>query len=139
MSDKNKLSYKEKFIDLLESLKKNDVVKQFVLNTLIEKVGRTRAVKKILEVMTEKFSKTTSEKTSDMMKKISGDGFRSEEKIDVKIDKFEEMVIEIENIKLAENLRYAMSLQFLERLEKCGKINTIERMKLKDVIEDVNG
>ena len=58
----NKLTDEEKYIDLLESLKKNDVVKQFVVNTLIEKVGSTRSVKKILEVMTEKFSKTTSEK-----------------------------------------------------------------------------
>ena len=91
-------------------MKKNDEVKQFVVNTMIEKVGRTITVKKILEVMTDKFSKTTSEKTSDMMKKLSGNIFRSEDKIDVKIDKFEEMVIEIENIKLAENLRYAMSL-----------------------------
>ena len=69
--------------------------------------------------MIDKYSKTTSEKTSDMMKKISGDGFKSDDKIDVMIDKFEEMVIETENIKLAENLRYAMSLKFLERLEKC--------------------
>ena len=98
-SDNNKLSDEEKFIDLLESLKKNDEVKQFVVNTLIEKVGRTRTVKKILEVMTEKFSKTTSEKTSDMMKKISGDGFKTEDKIDVMIDKFKEMVTETENIR----------------------------------------
>ena len=42
--------------------------------------------------------------------RISGDGFKTEDKIDVMIDKFEEMVIETENIKLAENWRYAMSL-----------------------------
>lgn len=112
-------------------MKKNDVVKHFVVNTLIEKARRTRTVKKILEVMTEKFSKTTGEKTLEMMKKISGYVFNTKDKIDVMIDKFEEMVIETENIKLAENLRYTMSLQFLERLEKCGKINTIE----KDEIE----
>ena len=103
-NDNNKLSDEEKYVDLLESLKKNDEIKQFVVNTLIEKVGRIRTVKKILEVMTEKFSKTTSEKTSDIMKKIGGDGFRTDDKIDVKIDKFEEMVIEIENVKLAENI-----------------------------------
>ena len=40
---------------------------------------------------------------------------------------------------MAENIRYAVSLQFLERLEKCGDINAVEKMKLKDVIEDVNG
>ena len=110
-----------------------------MVKTLVEKVGETRTVKKILEVMTEKFAKTTSEKTLDMMKKISGNGFKSEDKIDVMIDRFEEMITETENIRLAENLRYAMSLQFLERLENCGKINAVERMKLKDEIEDVNG
>ena len=56
-SDDNKLSYEEKYVDLLESLKKNYEIKQFVVNTLIEKVGRIRTVKKTLEVMTEKFSK----------------------------------------------------------------------------------
>ena len=73
-----------------------------------------------------------------MMKKISGSGFKSEDKIDVMIDIFEEMITKIENIRLTENLRYAMSLQFLERLENCGKINAVERMKLKNVIEDLN-
>ena len=32
-----------------------------------------------------------------------------------------------------------MNLQFLERLEKCGKINTVEKIKLKDIIEDIDG
>ena len=73
------------------------------------------------------------------MKKIRGVGFRTNDKIYVKIDKFEEMVIEIENVRLAENIEYAVSLQFLERLEKCEDINAVEKMKLKDVIEDVNG
>lgn len=40
---------------------------------------------------------------------------------------------------MAENLRYALSLQFLERLENLGKINAVEQMRLRDVIEDVNG
>ena len=89
--------------------------------------------------MTEKFTKTTSEKTLDMMKKISESGFKSEDKIDVMIDRFEEMITETENIRLAENLRYVMSLQFLERLENCGQINAVDRIKLKDMMEDVNG
>ena len=32
-----------------------------------------------------------------------------------------------------------MSLQFLERLEKCGDINAVEKMKLEDEKDDVNG
>ena len=73
------------------------------------------------------------------MRKISGKTFKSEERIDVMIDKFEEMTIEIEMIKLARNLEYALSVQFLERLENCGKINAVEQMRLKDVIEEVYG
>ena len=64
---------------------------------------------------------------------------KTEEKINVMIDKFENMATKIEKIKLAENLRYAKSLQFLERLENCGKINVVECMRLRDVVEDVNG
>ena len=48
----------EKYIDLLESLKKNDAVKGYVVKTLVEKVGETRMVKKILDVMTKKQAKT---------------------------------------------------------------------------------
>ena len=32
-----------------------------------------------------------------------------------------------------------MALQFLERLENSGKINTVERGGLREVIEDVEG
>ena len=45
-SDNNKSTDEEKYIDLLESLKKNDAVKEFVVKTLVEKVGETRTVKK---------------------------------------------------------------------------------------------
>ena len=78
--------------------------------------------------MTEKFAKTIGEKTVEMMRRISGNGFWSDEKIDMMIDRFEEMITETEKIKLAENLKYAMGLQFLERLENSGKIDAVERM-----------
>ena len=107
---------------MIESLKKNDPIKEFVVKTLVEKVGQTRTVKKVLEVMTEKFAKTTVEKAAEMMRRISVNNFKTEEKINVMIDKFEEMVTEIEIIRLEENL-----------------INAVKRMRLKDVIEDVNG
>ena len=105
----------------MQSLKKNESTNDFVVKTLVEKVGETRKVKKILEVMKEKFAKTTGEKTVEMMRKISGNNFRTEEMIDVMINQFKEMAIEVEKINLAENLRYALSLQFLEILEKLLK------------------
>ena len=90
---------------MLESLKENEAIKEFVVKTLVEKVGEIRIVKKILEVMTEKFAKTASEKTADMMRKISENGFKTDEKLDVMIDRFEEMIPEIDKIRLAENLK----------------------------------
>lgn len=60
--DKNNSTDEEKYIGLLESLKKNENIKDYVVNPLVEKVGETRKVKRVLEVMIEKFAKTTGEK-----------------------------------------------------------------------------
>ena len=54
----NKSSDEDKYVDLLESLKRNDTIKEYVNRTLIEKVGENRNVKKVWEVMTEKHSRT---------------------------------------------------------------------------------
>ena len=80
--ENNEAMNEKKYIDLLESLKKNEVIKEFVVKTLVEKVGETRTVKRILEVMTEKFNKNLSEKTTDMMRKISSEGFKSDGNMD---------------------------------------------------------
>ena len=56
-----------------------------------------------------------------------------------RVDKYEEMVTETVNIKFAENLRYTINPQFLERLDYCGKINAVEKIILKDMIEDIDG
>ena len=74
-------------MDLLESLKKNDTIKDFVTKTLVEKVCETRTVDRVLNVMAEKYSKTTCEKIKDTMKKISG--FKTDDKVDNLIDNFD--------------------------------------------------
>ena len=75
--------------------------------------------------MTKKFDKNLSEKTSDMMRKISGEGFKSDENVDRMIDRFGDIILEMKKIKLAENLYHVMGLQFLEKLEKSGKVNAV--------------
>ena len=79
------------------------------------------------------------EKTSEMMRKISGEGLKSDENVDKMIDRFGDMILEMKRIMLAENLDYAMELQFLERLEKSGKVNAVEKKMLRDILEDVMG
>ena len=126
-------------MDLVESLKKNEAIKEFVNRTLIEKVGETRTVTIILEIMSEKFDRNMGEKTLEMMRKISGEGFKSDESVDKMMDRFGDMIVEMKKIRLAENLEYAMGLQFLERLEKSSKVNTVEKKMLRDILEDADG
>ena len=78
-SENNRSSEEDKYVDLMESLKKNDNVKEFVTTTMMEKLGGTRTIVKILEILAERYDRNTSEKTLEIMKKISGDGFRTEE------------------------------------------------------------
>ena len=106
---------------------------------MIEKVGTTRTATKILEVMSEKYDRNMGEKTIEMMRKISGEGFKSDESVDKMIDRFGDMISEMKRIRLAENLDYAMGLQFLERLEKRRKVNTVEKKLLRYILEDADG
>ena len=123
----------------MESLKKNDNVKGFVTTTMMEKLGETRTIVKILEILAERYDKNTSEKMIGVMRKISGDGFKAEESVDKMIDRFEDMVLEVKKVRLEERLEYALGLQFLERVEKSGKINQLERKLLRDILEDKDG
>ena len=51
--------------------------------------------------MTEKFAKMIGEKTTEMMQKMSGAGFKSDENIDLMIERFEDMVTETDKIRKA--------------------------------------
>ena len=71
------------------------------------------------------------------MKKISG--FKTDDKVDNLSDNFDEMLIEVETLDLARRLKYALSSQFVDRLEESGKINPTEKLRLKDILEDADG
>merc|ERR1712240_124313 len=48
------------------------------------------------------------------------------------------MIVEIKKIQLVNILDYAMGLQFLERLEKSGKLKAVEKKILRDILEDAD-
>ena len=73
------------------------------------------------------------------MRKISGEGFKSDESVDKMINRFKDMIVEMKKIKFADNLDYAMGLQFLERSEKSGKVNAVKKKILRDTLEDADG
>ena len=47
---------------MIESLKKNDKIKDYVISTLTEKTENDRTVTEILKAMAEKYERTMSEK-----------------------------------------------------------------------------
>ena len=71
-AENNTATEEDKFVDLLESLKKKEMVKDYVTKTLVEKIGETREVKKVLGVIAEKYSKIMCERIMEVMEKISG-------------------------------------------------------------------
>ena len=86
----------------MESLKKNDSIKDFVTKMLVEKAGETRTVELILEILEEKYSKTECEKLADLMKRISG--FKMDGTVDRLIDDFEEMIMDVRSLRLVDRL-----------------------------------
>ena len=90
-----------------------------------------------MRVMAEKYARTVSEKYLSLMSDMAN--FKSEGGIENTTDKFGNMMAEVKKLDLAANLNFAMMLQFMERLEKNGKISSDERMRLKDEIETKEG
>ena len=135
--ENDKSSEETKYCNVMESLKKNDKIKDYVVNTLAEKTENDRKVSAILEVMAEKYERTESERCLALMTEIVN--FRVDGGIENITDRFERMKAEVKKVDLAANLNYAMTLQFMDRLEKEGKISSDERIRLKDEIETKEG
>ena len=129
----------DKYQDVLENLKKNGSIREFVINTLIRKVGETKTVDRILEIMSEKYERNVGEKIMGVMKKICGEGFKMDGDIEKVLDHFEQMMVDIDEVQLEQNLKFAMGLQFVDKLEKGRKIDHVESMQLRDLLEDADG
>ena len=108
-----------------------------MISTLVEKTENDRRVLAILKVMAEKYERTMRERCLSLMAEIVN--FKTDGGIENVTDKFGKLMAEVKKIDLAANLDYAMMLQFMDRLEKNGKISSDERVRLKDEIETKEG
>ena len=43
--------------------------------------------------------------------------------------------MDVRSLRVMERLEYALSAQFMERLEEGGKVNLSEKIRLKDILE----
>ena len=114
------LNYKSwdetKYCNLLESLKKNEAVKDYAMGQIVKRTERLRTVKSIIDVMDEKYLKTVGEKTLEVMKKIVE--YKTEGTIEEMLDSFGKRMTKVEKIDLAQILNYALTLQLVDRLER---------------------
>ena len=60
-----------KYCNVLESLKKNDAVKNYAISQIVERTEILRTFKSILDVMDEKYLKKVGEKTLEVIKSIT--------------------------------------------------------------------
>ena len=103
-----KSSDETKYCNMLESLKKNYKIKDFVVSILTEKREGDRKVEAILRVMAEKYARTVSEKCLSLMADMAN--FKMEGGIESTTDKFGKMMAEVKKLDLAANLNLAMTL-----------------------------
>ena len=92
---------------MLESLKKNDKRKDFVVNLLTEKTENDRKVEAILRVMSEKFEMTMSEKCLNLMAEIVN--FKTDGGIESITYRFGKMMTEVRKLDLTANLNFALT------------------------------
>ena len=127
-----------KYQDLLEVLKKKKDLKDYVMNTVLDRTqieGRT--VRKVLEVLREKYEKTYAEKTEVMIEKIMvlmkvGESESGEQTW----DKFYRLVSEFEKMNLNEHPRYMLGMIMIAGLEESKKITDEEKRKFREVMEN---
>ena len=55
------------------------------------------------------------------------------------MDKYDRRINDVKKIDLANNLMYALTVQFVDRMEKNERINREEKQRLKDEIETKEG
>ena len=96
----DKSSDETKYCNVLESLKKNDVLKEYAMSQIVKRTERLKTVKSILDVMDEKYFRTVGEKTLEVMKKMvdyKGDG-----RLEEMIDRFGRLTTDVEKIDLVQ-------------------------------------
>ena len=122
--EENRNPEANKYQDLTESLKliKDEKVRTYVNKTLLERMRDKKNVKKVLDILEEKYKKTKCERIKEVERKWID--FRADDKVDILIDRLEEIVTEMETLGLLNDMRkYAISAKFIYKMEEGGKIN----------------
>merc|ERR1712237_16162 len=94
-NENDRSSDETKYCNVMESLKKNNQIKEYMIITLSEKTENDRRVTSILKVMPEKYEKTMSERCLSLMAEIVN--FNTDGGIEKINDKFGRLIAEAKN------------------------------------------
>ena len=133
--DKNNAdSTMTKYADLVESLKKNKNIKENDINVIQDKARDVgdRSVAKVMEILEEKYRRTTVEKTKEIMKDILEFEMKKEETFEEYWDRCEILITKCKREKVNEKFYYMMSAMIIDKAEKNGKLTEEEKIKRSD-------
>ena len=137
--DKNNAdSTMTKYADLIESLKKNKNIKENDINVIQDKAREIgdKSVEKVMEILEEKYSKTTVEKTKDILKDILEFEMKKEENFEEYWDRCEILLTKCKREKINEKFYYMMAAMIVDKAEKNGKLTEEEKRRLNESIEN---
>ena len=126
-----------KYADLIESLKRNKDIKENDINVIQDKARDIgdKSVKRVMEILEEKYSKTTVEKTKDILKDILEFEMKKEENFEEYWDRCEILLTKCKREKINEKFYYMMAAIIVDKAEKNGKLTEEEKRRLNESIE----
>ena len=126
-----------KYGDLIESLKKNKDIKENDINVIQDKAKEIgdRSVKRVMDILEEKYRRTTVEKTKDTLKDILGFEMKAEENFEEYWDRCEILLTKCNREKVNEKFYYMMAAMIVDKAEKNGKLTEEEKRRLNEAIE----
>ena len=90
----------------------------------------------MIKILEEKYSKTTVEKTKDILKDILQFEMKKEETFEEYWDRCEILITKCKREKVNEKFYYMMSAMIVDKAEKNGKLTEEEKRRLNESIEN---
>jgi hypothetical protein len=122
------------------NLKKNCDIKDYIIMVVLDNTteGVDKTVKKVLDLLAEKYAKTTTEKSKEVFDKILKFKMEEDETCEKYWDRFQSLITDCDRENLRSKFYYLMVILFIDEAGKNGKINSEEMRRLKEVIEKDN-
>merc|ERR1712237_206287 len=124
-----------KYADLVESLKRNKDIKENDIMVIQDKTRELddRSVKRVLDILEDKYRKTTVEKAKDVLKDILEFEMNAEESFEEYWDRCEILITKCKREKINEKFYYMMATMMVNKAEK--KLSEEEKRKLNEALE----